>query len=102
MTTKQVRKRLDLNRPVPRELLLESIDVASHAPMGSNTKSEIAGIIVEQLTEEIKAQIAPIYQAHGSSYLAARSEGAEGRQGGVIESASFLLMPNTSLTYPPG
>ena len=35
-TTKQVRKRLDLSRPVPRELLLECIDVASHAPMGGN------------------------------------------------------------------
>ena len=35
-TTKQVRKRLDLTRPVPRELLLECIDIASHAPMGGN------------------------------------------------------------------
>ena len=28
-TTKQVRKRMDLTRPVPRELLLECIEVAS-------------------------------------------------------------------------
>jgi len=35
-TTKQVRKRLDLTRPVPYEELLECIDIASHAPMGGN------------------------------------------------------------------
>lgn len=35
-TTKQVRQRLDLTRPVPHELILECIDVASHAPMGGN------------------------------------------------------------------
>ena len=35
-TTKQVRKRMDLERPVPRELLLECIDIAQHAPMGGN------------------------------------------------------------------
>jgi len=87
-TTKQVRKRLDLNRPVPRELLLECIDVASHAPMGGNQERN-RWIIVDD--PEIKAQITPIYQAHGSSYLAARSEGAEGRQERVVESASFLV-----------
>ncbi len=35
-TTKQVRKRLDLTRPVPYEVLLECIDIANHAPMGGN------------------------------------------------------------------
>ncbi len=87
-TTKQVRKRLDLNRPVPRELLLECIDVASHAPMGGNQERN-RWIIVDD--PAIKAQITPIYQAYGSSYLAARSEGAEGRQERVIESASYLV-----------
>ena len=35
-TTKQVRKRLDLTRPVPIDELLEIVDIASHAPMGGN------------------------------------------------------------------
>ena len=35
-TTKQVRKRLDLTRDVPNELLLECIEVAGHAPVGGN------------------------------------------------------------------
>ena len=35
-STRAVRKRLDLQRPVPRELLLECLQVAVQAPTGSN------------------------------------------------------------------
>jgi nitroreductase len=35
-TTRSVRKRLDFDRPVPRELLLECLEVAVQAPTGSN------------------------------------------------------------------
>ena len=35
-TTKQVRKRLDLSRPVDLNLVLDCIDIASAAPMGGN------------------------------------------------------------------
>jgi nitroreductase len=35
-TTRSVRKRLDLTRPVPRELLRECIEIAQQAPSGSN------------------------------------------------------------------
>jgi nitroreductase len=35
-TTRSVRRRLDLSRPVPRELILECIDIATQAPTGSN------------------------------------------------------------------
>jgi nitroreductase len=87
-TTKQVRKRLDLTRPVPRELLLECIDVASHAPMGGNQERNRWMIIDDPAT---KAEIAPIYEAVGRPYLAAGGQGAEGRQARVVESASFLV-----------
>lgn len=87
-TTKQVRKRLDLSRPVPRELLLECIDVASHAPMGGNLERNRWMIIDDPAT---KARIAPIYQAVGRPYLAANGADAEGRQVKVIESATFLV-----------
>lgn len=87
-TTKQVRKRLDLSRPVPRELLLECIDVASHAPMGGNQERNRWMIIDDPA---IKAEITPIYQGVGRPYLAAGGQGAEGRQAKVVESASFLV-----------
>jgi len=35
-TTRSVRKRLDFERPVPRELLLECVEVAVQAPTGGN------------------------------------------------------------------
>ena len=37
-TTRAVRKRLDLNRPVERSLLLECTDIAFQAPTGSNAQ----------------------------------------------------------------
>jgi nitroreductase len=87
-TTKQVRKRLDLSRPVPRELLLECIDIASHAPVGGNQERN-RWIIIDD--PAIKAEIAPLYQSVGRPYLAEGGEGAEGRQARVVESASFLV-----------
>src|SRR5215207_7789583 len=37
-TTRSVRKRLDLDRPVPREVLLECLELAVQAPTGSNAQ----------------------------------------------------------------
>jgi nitroreductase len=37
-TTRAVRRRLDLSRPVPRELILDCIRLAQQAPTGSNTQ----------------------------------------------------------------
>ena len=37
-TTRAVRKRLDLTRPVPREVLTECIDIAHQSPTGSNSQ----------------------------------------------------------------
>jgi len=38
-TTRAVRRRLDLTRPVPRRLLLECLEVAVQAPTGSNSQA---------------------------------------------------------------
>jgi nitroreductase len=86
-TTKQVRKRLDLSRPVPRALLLECIDIASHAPMGGNLERNRWMIIDDPAT---KAEIAPLYQSVGRPYLAANAA-TEGRQQRVVDSATFLV-----------
>ena len=37
-TTRSVRKRLDLEKPVPREVLLECLELALQAPTGSNAQ----------------------------------------------------------------
>jgi nitroreductase len=88
-TTKQVRQRLDLTRPVPRELLLECIDVASHAPMGGNLERN-RWLVVDD--PDLKAEIAKPYQAVGRPYLAANeSDHVDARQRRVIDSAAFLV-----------
>src|SRR5688500_3780154 len=88
-TTKQVRKRLDLSRAVPREVLLECIDIASHAPMGGNRERNRWLIIDDPDT---KAAIAPYYESIGRPYLDAGSLASDDpRQARVVESARFLL-----------
>src|SRR6201989_778112 len=37
-TTRSVRRRLDLSRPVPRQVIEECLDIAMQAPTGSNTE----------------------------------------------------------------
>ena len=88
-TTKQVRKRMDLTRPVPRELLLECIDVAQHAPMGGNLERN-RWLVVDD--PDLKASIGEHYQRVGRPYLAANDQGGvEGTQAKVIDSARYLV-----------
>ena len=88
-TTKQVRKRLDLTRPVPYEELLECIDIASHAPMGGNLERNRWMIIDDADT---KAKIAEYFAAVGRPYLAANTEvRTDDRSSKVIDSATFLI-----------
>ncbi|MCB0998041.1 MAG: nitroreductase family protein [Ilumatobacteraceae bacterium] len=88
-TTKQVRKRLDLSRPVPYGELLECIEIAGHAPMGGNLERN-RWIIVDD--PESKARIAERFADVGRPYLAANAEiRADDRSQKVIDSASFLV-----------
>ena len=88
-TTKQVRKRLDLTRPVPHEELLECIDIASHAPMGGNLERNRWMIIDDADT---KAKISENFGAVGRAYLQANTEvRSDDRSTKVIDSAMFLV-----------
>ena len=88
-TTKQVRKRMDLSRSVPRELLLDCIDIAQHAPMGGNRERN-RWLVVDD--PELKGRIADFYQRVGRPYLEANAEvDADDTQRRVIDSARFLV-----------
>lgn len=88
-TTKQVRKRLDLTRPVPYEVLLECIDIANHAPMGGNLERN-RWMIIDDPSK--KAKIAERFAEVGRPYLAANSEiRGDDRSQRVIDSANFLV-----------
>ena len=69
-TTKQVRKRLDLETDVPVDLLLDCIEVAGHAPVGGNLERNRWIIVTDP---ELKAEIAHYYVEVGRPYLSASS-----------------------------
>jgi nitroreductase len=92
-TTRSVRKRLDFDKPVPREVLLECLELALQAPTGSNSQGW-QWVFVEDA--EQKKAIADIYLVRASGYLKAPGrEYAEGdtrgeRMGKVRDSATYL------------
>ena len=59
-TTRSVRKRLDLSRPVEPELIRECIDVATQAPTGGNNQGWHFVIVTD---EDKRRQLAEWYAA---------------------------------------
>jgi len=66
-TTRAVRKRLDLTRPVPRDVILECIRLAMQAPTASNAQDWRWLVITDA---DKRAAIAEIYRGIGAEYLA--------------------------------
>jgi nitroreductase len=65
-TTRAVRKRLDLTRPVPRALIHECIEVATQAPAGGNVQ-KWRWIVVDD--PELKAGLAELYRRAYAPYI---------------------------------
>lgn len=65
-TTRAVRKRLDFERDVPRELLMECLSLALQAPTGSNAQGWQFMFITDQ---DKKDRIAEIYKAEFELYV---------------------------------
>ena len=65
-TTRSVRKRLDFERPVERETLLECLELAVQAPTASNRQTWRWMIVTD---DELKRQIADVYREQGMDYL---------------------------------
>ncbi len=65
-TTRSVRKRLDLEKPVGREVLLECLELALQAPTGSNAQGW-QWVFVED--PEKKKALADIYRHNATPYL---------------------------------
>ena len=74
-TTRAVRKRMDFDRPVSRELLLECLEVAVQAPTGGNTQGWQWMIVLDA---EKKRAIGELYKKSWYAYASAgRSRYAE-------------------------
>jgi nitroreductase len=81
-TTRAVRKRLDLSRPVPRELILDCIRVATQAPAGGNVQ-RWRWVVVDD--PDLKRGVADLYRAAYRPYMAAQREAVEKSGRGGME-----------------
>jgi nitroreductase len=95
-TTRSVRKRLDFDRPVPLELVKESIEVALQAPTGSNQQGWHWIVVTDA---EKRARIGEYYRQSYERYAnstaaaartAALSEERQAVQGRVRTSSQYL------------
>ena len=88
-TTRAVRKRLDLDKPVPREVILDCIALSMQAPTGSNSQGW-RWVIVDDAAK--RAALGELYREAGSAYLAAGAKATQGagQTGRVMTSALWL------------
>lgn len=70
-TTRAVRKRLDLERPVPRELVLDCIRIATQAPAGGNVQ-QWRWLVVDD--PALKEGLAALYRRAYEPYMAGQRE----------------------------
>lgn len=87
-TTRAVRKRLDLDRPVEPEVITECLRLATQAPTGSNAQGWRWLVVTDA---DKRAALARLYEEGGRDYLAAGAATAEGQQARVLDSALHLV-----------
>ncbi|WP_328351993.1 nitroreductase family protein [Mycobacterium sp. NBC_00419] len=90
-STRSVRKRLDFDKPVPREVLIECLDLALQAPTGSNAQGW-QFMFVEDPAK--KKALADIYRATATPYLGmpspVRGDIRDEQMDAVLSSAVYL------------
>jgi nitroreductase len=90
-TTRAVRKRLDLGRPVPRDLIVECVGLATQAPAGANIQ-RWRWVIVDDPAK--KAAIAELYQRAYAPYIEmqrnAVAETGRSDGGAIMASSDYL------------
>jgi nitroreductase len=87
-TTRSVRKRLDLERPVDPGVILDCIRLAQQAPTGSNGQGWRWIVVTDPAK---RSEIARHYNESGAAYLASAADTAdEGQTKRVYESAVAL------------
>ena len=90
-TTRAVRKRLDLSRPVPRDVILDCLRVATQAPSGGNIQ-RWRWVIVDD--PDLRKQLAELYRASHDPYMQANREAAarlgQTDRNNIMDSSQYL------------
>ncbi len=95
-TTRSVRKRLDLTRPVPLDVIERCIDIAMQAPSGSNVQGWHFVVVTD---EEKRRLIGELYRRVFHNYRQRQESGRRNdttddpraqRAGRILESAAYL------------
>jgi nitroreductase len=82
-TTRSVRRRLDLTRPVPLDLVRECLEIALQAPSGSNRQGWHWLVVTDLQT---RARIGELYRRSTERYLAASDSAASPGRSGPADS----------------
>jgi len=87
-TTRAVRRRLDLDKPVAAGVILECLRLAVQAPTSGNTQTWRWIVVTDP---ELKSEIADVYRAEGMGYLEeALAEARTAEEHRIVDSALFL------------
>ena len=91
-TTRAVRRRLDLTRPVPREIVAQCLELAVQAPTGSNSQNW-RWVVIDDADK--RGALADLYRRGGEAYLTGASERAQStgdpQTARVFSSALYLM-----------
>ena len=91
-TTRAVRKRLDLTRPVPPEVVLDCIRLSQQAPTGSNSQGWRWMVVTDP---DKRLALSELYRKAGAEYLSQGKKQAEAsghaQTARVLDSANYLL-----------
>lgn len=88
-TTRSVRRRLDVSRPVDPQAVVDCVRIALQAPNGSNRQGWRWVIVTDR---DHRAALAELYRAGGQAYVAERvANAASSAERRLFDSAQYLL-----------
>ena len=99
-TTRSVRKRLDLNRPVEPGIIKQCLEIALQAPTGSNLQGWHFMVVTDQ---QKRAKLAELYNKAVSAYVEIQKEHPPqysqsdlrmSQRAGIMQSAIYLSERN--------
>ena len=94
-TTRAVRQRLDFERPVDNQVLLDCIDLAEQAPTGGNVASRRWLIVRDQ---KVKDQLAELYRQGAGRFVGRAAE----QMAGTGHPSERVLASSAYPGGPPG